>query len=70
MQNDYYILAHQQASSERADLRTQIEKLLARDSKLERLVDCLKDFLPEAVPAEVHAESQPQDGHDGGHHGG
>ena len=63
MQNDYYVLAHEQASRERADLRIQIEKLLARDAKLEKLVDCLKEFLPEAVPAEMHAES-----HNGHHH--
>jgi hypothetical protein len=74
MQNDYYVLAHEQASRERADLRVQIEKLLARDVKLEKLVECLKEFIPEAVPTEVHAEAH--DGnyheHNGGHehHGG
>jgi len=75
MQNDYYVLAHEQASRERTDLRVQIEKLLARDAKLEKLVDCLKEFLPDAIPAEVHVEAHNghhHDGHDGGHehHGG
>jgi len=46
MENDYYVLAHQQASKERAELRIQIDKLLARDGKLEKLVDCLKEFIP------------------------
>ena len=74
MQNDYYVLAHEQASRERTDLRVQIEKLLARDAKLEKLVDCLKEFLPDAIPAEVHVEAHNghhHDGHDGHeHHGG
>lgn len=48
MQNDYYVLAHEQAATERAALRAQIEKLLARDVKLEKLLDCLKEFLPVA----------------------
>ena len=61
MQNDYYILAHEQAAKERAELRAQIEKLLARDTKLERLVQCLKEFLPESAAVEVHAD---------GHHDG
>jgi hypothetical protein len=67
MQNDYYVLAHEQAAKERLELRAQIEKLLARDTKLEKLVECLREFLPEAPVVEVHA-----DGHDGGHehHGG
>ena len=64
MQNDYYILAHEQASKDRAELRVEIEKLLATDAKLERLVECLKELLPETSPAEVHA----QDGRE--HHGG
>ena len=61
MQNDYYVLAHGQAASERAELRAQIEKLLARDEKLEKLVDCLKEFLPvaEPAPAEHQAASEP-----------
>jgi hypothetical protein len=46
MENDYYVLAHQQASKERAELRIQIDKLLARDGKLEKLVDCLKEIIP------------------------
>ena len=68
MQNDYYVLAHEQAARERAELRAQIEKLLARDTKLEKLVECLKEFLPE--PAAVEANSNGH--HDGGHehHGG
>jgi hypothetical protein len=56
MQNDYYVLAHEQAGRERADLRTQIENLLARDAKLEKLVDVLKQLLPEPPTAEVHAD--------------
>jgi len=67
MQNDYYILAHEQASKDRTELRAEIEKLLARDAKLERLVECLKDFLPE-----VHAETHHPEGHNDGqeHHSG
>jgi hypothetical protein len=60
MQNDYYVLAHEQAAKERAELRIQIEKLLARDGKLEKLVDCLKEFLP---PAEA-TESAPDQQHE------
>jgi hypothetical protein len=67
MQNDYYVLAHEQAANERAELRAQIEKLLARDTKLEKLVEILKEFLPEAPVAEVHADGHHNDGHE--HHG-
>lgn len=56
MQNDYYVLAHEQACRERAELRTQIEKLLARDSKLGELVECLKEFLPQTAVAEAHLD--------------
>ena len=69
MQNDYYVLAHEQASRERADLRAQIEKLLARDSKLEKLVEVLKEFLPEPPAMEAHADGhQEHNGHHE-HHG-
>lgn len=62
MENDYYVLAHGQASKERADLRVQIDKLLARDGKLEKLVECLKEFIPDAelagsTPEHQHAGS-------------
>jgi hypothetical protein len=68
MENDYYVLAHQQASKERADLRIQIDKLLARDGKLEKLVDCLKEFIPgaelaESNPDHQHAGSDNHSGH-------
>ena len=74
MENDYYVLAHQQASKERADLRAQIDTLLARDGKLEKLVDCLKEFIPgaelgEAAPEHQHAGSGNHSG-DGHHHEG
>lgn len=65
MQNDYYVLAHEQASRERADLRTQIETLLARDAKLEKLVDVLKEFLPEPTAVEAHADGHHE--HNGHH---
>ncbi|HEY2467921.1 MAG TPA: hypothetical protein VGI45_08765 [Terracidiphilus sp.] len=58
MQNDYYVLAHEQAAKERAELRAQIEKLLAGDGKLERLLDCLKGFLPVGEET-ASAEHQP-----------
>ena len=48
MENDYYVRAHQRAIKEREELRIQIEKLLARDGKLEKLVDCLNELIPEA----------------------
>jgi hypothetical protein len=74
MENDYYLLAHGQASKERADLRVQIDKLLARDGKLEKLVDCLKEFIPgaelaESIPENQHAGSNGHSG-DGHHHEG
>jgi len=69
MQNDYYVLAHEQASRERADLRTQIEQLLARDSKLEKLVDCLKEFLPEPAAAENHSDGHHEHNGSHEHHG-
>ena len=61
MQNDYYILAHEQASKERGEIRAQIESLLARDEKLKKLVECLNEFLPasESVAQdEPHAAEQ------------
>jgi hypothetical protein len=61
MQNDYYVLAHEQAAKERAELRAQIEKLLARDSKLEKLVDCLKEFLPVAEGVGSNGHQPPTD---------
>lgn len=67
MQNDYYVLAHEQAAKERVELRAEIERLLARDTKLEKLVECLKDFLPEAAAVEVHADGHHDGGHE--HHG-
>jgi hypothetical protein len=69
MQNDYYALAHEQASRERADLRTEIEKLLARDARLEKLVDCLKEFLPEPPAAGVHADAPHEHNGSNEHHG-
>jgi hypothetical protein len=65
MQNDYYALAHEQASRERADLRTQIESLLARDARLEKLVDVLKELLPE--PTAVEAPADGHHDHNGSH---
>ena len=72
MDNDYYVLAHQQASKEREDLRIQIDKLLARDGKLEKLVECLKEFIPGAELAGATAEHHQHDsnGHDQHHHEG
>jgi hypothetical protein len=67
MQNDYYILAHEQASRERADIRSEIDKLLARDTKLEKLVECLNEFLPESPATEVHVDLQVNGSHE--HHG-
>lgn len=61
MQNDYYVLAHEQAAKERAELRTQIEKLLARDAKLEKVVDCLKEFLPEAASSPAPEQQHTQE---------
>jgi hypothetical protein len=69
MQNDYYVLAHEQAGRERADLRTQIELLLARDARLEKLVDCLKEFLPESTAPEVHADGHHDHNGSHEHHG-
>jgi hypothetical protein len=74
MENDYYVLAHQQASRERADLRVQIDKLLVRDGKLEKLVDCLKEFIPGEELSAATSEHQHggSDNHsnDGHHHEG
>jgi hypothetical protein len=65
MQNDYYALAHEQAGKERADLRTQIETLLARDARLEKLVEVLKQLLPE--PPAVEASADGHHDHNGSH---
>jgi hypothetical protein len=69
MQNDYYVLAHEQAATERKALRAQIEKLLARDVKLEQLLDCLKELLPvaESTPTE-HSHDAPHPEHHGENH--
>jgi hypothetical protein len=73
MTNNYYALAHEQAASERAEVRAQLEVLLARDAKLEKLVSALKDVLPveeapvaEAAHSDAHAgDQQPaQEHHD------
>jgi hypothetical protein len=69
MENDYYVLAHQQASRERAELRIQIDKLLARDGKLEKLVDCLKEFIPGAELTGANPEHPDAGTADNGHHG-
>ena len=55
MQTDYYVLAHGQAANDRAEIRAQIEKLLARDAKLEQLIEILKEFLPAVEPVEASA---------------
>ena len=55
MQTDYYVLAHEQAANDRAELRAQIEKLLVRDAKLEQLIEILKELLPAAEPVEASA---------------
>ena len=69
MENNNYVLAHQQASKEREDLRIQIEKLLARDGKLEKLVDCLKELVPEAELAATPERHQAgSDDHSGERH--
>lgn len=63
MQNNYYALAHEQASNERAEVRAQLEELLARDAKLEKLIGALKDVMPaeehvaEQATGDVHAEA-------------
>ena len=69
MQNDYYVLAHEQASRERADLRVQIEQLLSRDSKLEKLVEVLKEFLPAPEGSEVHQDGHHEQNGSHEHHG-
>ncbi|WP_109487822.1 hypothetical protein [Occallatibacter savannae] len=70
MQNDSYVLAHEQAGRERAELRAQIEKLLARDAKLEKLVEILKELLPEQAAVEVHGDGHhEQNGSHEHHHG-
>jgi hypothetical protein len=59
MQTDYYALAHGQAANDRAQLRAEIEKLLARDAKLEKLIEILAEFIPAPEPAEASAEPSP-----------
>ncbi|MBS1801961.1 MAG: hypothetical protein JST28_01270 [Acidobacteria bacterium] len=68
-QNDYYALAHEQASKERADIRTQIDTLLARDARLEKLVDVLKDILPQQSAVEAHADNHHEHNGSHEHHG-
>lgn len=69
MQNDYYVLAHEQAGRERAELRAQIEKLLARDARLEKLVDVLKELLPEPPAVEAHTDGHHEHNGSHEHHG-
>lgn len=69
MQNDYYVLAHEQAAKERAELRAQIDKLLAREGKLEKLVDCLKEFLPVAEGVAPNGHQHAADAPPMEHHG-
>ena len=69
MENDYYVLAHQQASKERAELRIQIDKLLARDGKLEKLVGCLKEFIPGAELTAANPEHPDAGSAGNGHQG-
>jgi hypothetical protein len=54
MESNYYELAHEQATKERVELRVQIEQLLARDGKLEKLLDILTEFIPAKEPVEMH----------------
>jgi peptidoglycan hydrolase CwlO-like protein len=61
MQTDYYVLAHGQAANDRAQLRAEIEKLLARDAKLEQLIDILKEFIPAQDPAEASAAASHEE---------
>jgi hypothetical protein len=72
MQTDYYVLAHGQAANDRAQLRAEIEKLLARDAKLEQLIEILKEFIPAAEPAEASAatanEPAPSEAHAADNH--
>jgi hypothetical protein len=76
MQTDYYVLAHGQAASDRAQLRAEIEKLLARDAKLEQLIEILKEFIPAPEPVEATAAAQQEpaapeanaEGHGDNHH--
>lgn len=64
MESNYYELAHGQATAERVELRAQIEHLLARDGKLERLLEILTEFIPAREPIEAHAAEVHQgDGH-------
>ena len=69
MQNNYYALAHEQAANERAEVRAQLEELLARDAKLEKLIGALKDVMPaEAVIAEQAAVDAHAEPHTAEHH--
>lgn len=58
MQTDYYVLAHGQAANDRAELRAQIEKLLVKDAKLEKLIEILKELIPTPEPVEASAAVQ------------
>lgn len=69
MQNDYYVLAHEQAGRERAELRAQIEQLLARDARLEKLVDILKELIPQQPAVEAHADGHHEHNGSHEHHG-
>ncbi|MDE3202086.1 MAG: hypothetical protein KGN79_14320 [Acidobacteriota bacterium] len=46
MSDNFYSNAYDQAANERSAIRAQMELLLARDAKLERLLEVLKDLLP------------------------
>ncbi len=60
MDNNSYALAHEQAENERAELRAQIERLMARDAKLEKLVMALKEVLP---TEETHTNGEAPEHH-------
>ena len=60
MSSNGYQLAFEQATTERIEIRAQLEKLLARDEMIDKLLECLTGLLPEQDASEpAPAEDAP-----------
>ncbi|MFZ0746269.1 MAG: hypothetical protein WAM85_17810 [Terracidiphilus sp.] len=71
MPSNGYEIAFEQATAERIEIRAQLEKLLARDEMIDKLLECLTRLLPERdAPEPLPATEAPVEeyaGHEGQH---
>ena len=65
MSDNIYDSAFEKANTDRAGIRAEIEKLMARGDKLDKLIDCLKEFVSEH--ATVASAAPDSHGHDHAH---